>query len=92
MTEDIAFHRLQGTQHFRELGVARTCRRLDFLFDNSGQEIGLTQTFTYLTFINEIAVFWSHGQDDADDGILDVALSQCLIQQLEWITLLRIEP
>ena len=82
MTEDVAFHRLQRTQHFRKLGVARTCWRLDFLFNNAGQEIGLTQPFTYLTLVNEVAVFWCHSQDHADDGILDVALSQCLIQQL----------
>ena len=82
MTEDVAFHRLQGTQHFREAGIARTHRRPDFLFDDPRQEIGLAQTFTYLTFVNEIAVFWGHGQDHADDGIFDVALSQGLIQQL----------
>ena len=59
MTEDVAFHRLQGAQHFREAGIARTCRCLDFLFNNSGEEICLAQTFTYLTFVNEIAVFWA---------------------------------
>ena len=60
---------------------------LDFLFDDGGQEIGFAQTFTYLPFVNEIAVFWSHGDDDADDGILDVVLRQGLLQQVEWITL-----